>query len=107
MPVSFPTALSAAVVMSDKEAQKRGLKPLGIYRGFEVAGCHLTRWGSAPCSPCRGFLKKHNLKIEDIGIWELNEAFAVQGHLLPRQARHSMGAPQRRRRRDLIGILTA
>ncbi|MBS0243088.1 MAG: acetyl-CoA C-acyltransferase [Proteobacteria bacterium] len=69
---------SAAVVMSDKEAQKRGLKPLGIYRGFEVAGCEPDEMGIGPVFAVPRLLKKHNLKVEDIGIWELNEAFAVQ-----------------------------
>lgn len=69
---------SACLVMSDKEAQKRGLTPLGIYRGFEVAGCHPDEMGIGPVFAVPKLLKKHNLKIEDIGIWELNEAFAVQ-----------------------------
>jgi acetyl-CoA C-acetyltransferase len=71
-------ASSACVVMSDKEAQKRGLKPLGIYRGFEVAGCHPDEMGIGPVFAVPKLLKKHNLKVEEIGIWELNEAFAVQ-----------------------------
>ncbi len=69
---------SATVVMSDKEAQKRGLSPLGIYRGFEVAGCEPDEMGIGPIYAVPKLLKKHNLKVEDIGIWELNEAFAVQ-----------------------------
>ena len=69
---------SACLVMSDTEAQKRGLTPLGIYRGFEVAGCHPDEMGIGPIFAVPKLLKKHNLKIEDIGIWELNEAFAVQ-----------------------------
>ena len=69
---------SATVVMSDKEAQKRGLAPLGIYRGFEVAGCEPDEMGIGPIYAVPKLLKKHGLKVEDIGIWELNEAFAVQ-----------------------------
>jgi acetyl-CoA C-acetyltransferase len=69
---------SAAVLMSDKEAQKRGLKPLGIYRGFEVVGCEPDEMGIGPVFAVPKLLKKHGLKVEDIGIWELNEAFAVQ-----------------------------
>jgi acetyl-CoA C-acetyltransferase len=69
---------SATVVMSDKEAQKRGLKPLGIYRGFEVVGCEPDEMGIGPVFAVPKLLKKHGLKVEDIGIWELNEAFAVQ-----------------------------
>ena len=69
---------SATVVMSDKEAQKRGLKPLGIYRGFEVVGCEPDEMGIGPVFAVPKLLKKAGLKGEDIGIWELNEAFAVQ-----------------------------
>jgi acetyl-CoA C-acetyltransferase len=69
---------SATVVMSDKEAQKRGLKPLGIYRGFEVVGCEPDEMGIGPVFAVPKLLKKHGLKVEDIGLWELNEAFAVQ-----------------------------
>ncbi|MEZ5854221.1 MAG: acetyl-CoA C-acyltransferase [Hyphomicrobiaceae bacterium] len=69
---------SACVLMSDKEAQKRGLTPMGIYRGFEVAGCEPDEMGIGPIYAVPKLLKKHGLKVEDIGIWELNEAFAVQ-----------------------------
>jgi acetyl-CoA C-acetyltransferase len=69
---------SATVVMNDKEARKRGLKPLGVYRGFEVVGCEPDEMGIGPVFAVPKLLKKHGLKIEDIGIWELNEAFAVQ-----------------------------
>ena len=69
---------SATVVMSDREAQKRGLAPLGIYRGFEVAGCNPDEMGIGPIYAVPKLLKKHGLKVEDIGILELNEAFAVQ-----------------------------
>lgn len=69
---------SVSVLMSDKQAQARGLKPLGIYRGFEVAGCEPDEMGIGPVFAVPKLLKKHGLKVEDIGIWELNEAFAVQ-----------------------------
>jgi acetyl-CoA C-acetyltransferase len=69
---------SATVVMSDRQAQKRGLTPLGIYRGFEVTGCEPDEMGIGPVFAVPKLLKKHGLKVEDIGIWELNEAFAVQ-----------------------------
>ncbi|HVY41602.1 MAG TPA: acetyl-CoA C-acyltransferase [Hyphomicrobiaceae bacterium] len=69
---------SACVVMSDKEAQRRGLKPLGIYRGFEVSGCEPDEMGIGPVFAVPKLLKKHKLGIQDIGLWELNEAFAVQ-----------------------------
>ncbi|MFM9939249.1 MAG: acetyl-CoA C-acyltransferase [Hyphomicrobiaceae bacterium] len=69
---------SAAVVMSDKQAQQRGLTPLGIYKGFEVAGCEPDEMGIGPIYAVPKLLKKHGLKVDDIGLWELNEAFAVQ-----------------------------
>lgn len=69
---------SAAVVMSDKLAAKKGLKPLGIFRGFVAAGCEPDEMGIGPVFAIPRLLKRHGLKIEDIDIWELNEAFAVQ-----------------------------
>lgn len=69
---------SAQVVMSDKLAAKKGLKPLGIFRGFVAAGCEPDEMGIGPVFAIPRLLKRHNLKIEDIDMWELNEAFAVQ-----------------------------
>jgi len=69
---------SAAVVMSDKMAAKKGLKPLGIFRGFVAAGCEPDEMGIGPVFAIPRLLKRHGLKIEDIDMWELNEAFAVQ-----------------------------
>jgi len=69
---------SASVVMSDKEAAKRGLKPLGIFRGFVAHGCEPDEMGIGPVFAVPRLLKRHGLKIEDIDLWELNEAFAVQ-----------------------------
>lgn len=69
---------SATVIMSDKEAAKRGLKPLGIFRGFVSAGCEPDEMGIGPVFAIPRLLKRHGLKIEDIDLWELNEAFAVQ-----------------------------
>jgi len=69
---------SAAVVMSDKLASQRGLKPLGIFRGFVVAGCEPDEMGVGPVFAVPRLLKRHGLKIDDIDLWELNEAFAVQ-----------------------------
>ena len=69
---------SAAIVMSDKAAQSRGLTPLGVYRGFAVAGCEPDEMGIGPIYAVPMLLKKAGLKVDDIGIWELNEAFAVQ-----------------------------
>ncbi|MBM3568026.1 MAG: acetyl-CoA C-acyltransferase [Alphaproteobacteria bacterium] len=69
---------SACVVMERKAAEKRGLKPLGTFRGFAVAGCEPDEMGIGPVYAVPKLLKKHNLKMSDIDIWELNEAFAVQ-----------------------------
>jgi acetyl-CoA acetyltransferase family protein len=69
---------SAAVVMSDKMAAKKGLKPLGIFRGFVSAGCEPDEMGIGPVFAIPRLLQRHGLKIDDIDIWELNEAFAVQ-----------------------------
>ena len=57
---------------------KRGLKPLGAYRGMAVAGCDPDEMGIGPVFAVPKLLKAHGLKIDDIGLWELNEAFAVQ-----------------------------
>jgi acetyl-CoA C-acetyltransferase len=70
---------AAAVVVMDAElARERGLTPLGIYRGYVVAGCEPGEMGIAPIYAVPKLLKQHNLNIDDIGLWELNEAFAVQ-----------------------------
>ena len=69
---------SAAVVMEAKEAEKRGLAPLGIYRGMAVAGTNPDEMGIGPVFAVPKLLEKFNLKMDDIGLWELNEAFAVQ-----------------------------
>ena len=69
---------AALVLMEAKEAEKRNLKPLGAYRGMMVAGCGPEEMGIGPVFAVPKLLKAHGLKIEDIGIWELNEAFASQ-----------------------------
>lgn len=69
---------AALVLMEAKEAEKRGLKPLGAYRGMMVAGCDPDEMGIGPVFAIPKLLQKHGLKIDDIGIWELNEAFASQ-----------------------------
>jgi len=69
---------SAAVMMNGKEAEKRGLTPLGIFRGFNVAGCEPDEMGIGPVFAVPRLLERHGLKVDDIGLWELNEAFAVQ-----------------------------
>ncbi len=74
----FSDGASAAVVMSDKEAAKRGLKPLGVFRGFAVAGCEPNEMGIGPVFAVPKLLEMAGKKIADIDLWELNEAFAVQ-----------------------------
>jgi acetyl-CoA C-acetyltransferase len=69
---------SACVVMDAKLAEKRGLQPLGIYRGMVVAGCEPDEMGIGPVFAVPKLLERHGLKMDDIGLWELNEAFAVQ-----------------------------
>jgi acetyl-CoA C-acetyltransferase len=69
---------SAAVLMEESEAARRGLQPLGIYRGIAVAGCGPDEMGIGPVFAVPKLLKQHGLKIDDIDLWELNEAFACQ-----------------------------
>ena len=69
---------SACVVMDSKLAEKRGISPLGIYRGLAVIGCEPDEMGIGPVFAVPELLKRNGLKIDDIGLWELNEAFAVQ-----------------------------
>jgi acetyl-CoA C-acetyltransferase len=69
---------AAVVLIESKEAERRGLKPLGAYRGMAVAGCEPDEMGIGPVFAVPKLLKQHGLKIEDIDLWELNEAFACQ-----------------------------
>ncbi|GAB5464475.1 acetyl-CoA C-acyltransferase [Hoeflea alexandrii] len=69
---------SACVVMNAKLAEKRGMQPLGALRGFAVAGTEPDEMGIGPVFAIPRLLERNGLKIDDIGIWELNEAFAVQ-----------------------------
>ena len=69
---------SASVVMEAKEAEKRGIEPLGIYRGMAVAGLEPDEMGIGPIYAVPKLLERNGLKMDDIGLWELNEAFAVQ-----------------------------
>ena len=74
----FSDGASAAVVMSSRLAEQRGLQPLGIFRGFAVAGCEPDEMGIGPVFAVPKLLKRAGLTVDDIGLWELNEAFAVQ-----------------------------
>jgi acetyl-CoA C-acetyltransferase len=69
---------SACVVMEAKLAEKKGLSPLGIYRGMAIAGCEPDEMGIGPIYAVPKLLQRFGLKMDDIGLWELNEAFAVQ-----------------------------
>jgi acetyl-CoA C-acetyltransferase len=69
---------AACVLMSSKLAEQRGLKPLGAYRGMVVAGCDPDEMGIGPVFAIPKLLKRFDLRMDDIGLWELNEAFAVQ-----------------------------
>ena len=69
---------SAVVLMEAREAERRGLKPLGVYRGMQVAGCEPDEMGIGPVFAVPKLLKQHGLTVDDIDLWELNEAFAVQ-----------------------------
>jgi acetyl-CoA C-acetyltransferase len=74
----FSDGSSACVVMDAKLAEKRGIKPLGLFRGFAVAGCEPDEMGIGPVFAVPRLLKRAGLKVDDIDLWELNEAFAVQ-----------------------------
>lgn len=69
---------SATVLMEAGEAARRGLEPLGAYRGISVAGCEPDEMGVGPVLAVPMLLKNHGLTVDDIGLWELNEAFAAQ-----------------------------
>jgi len=74
----FSDGAAAQVVMSDKAAAAKGLKPLGVFRGFAVAGCEPDEMGIGPVFAVPKLLERTGVRMEDIGLWELNEAFAVQ-----------------------------
>ena len=74
----FSDGASVQVVMSDKAAAATGKKPLGVFRGFAIAGCEPDEMGIGPVFAIPKLLKQTGVKMEDIGLWELNEAFAVQ-----------------------------
>ncbi|MGH8210338.1 MAG: acetyl-CoA C-acyltransferase [Steroidobacteraceae bacterium] len=74
----FSDGASACVVMDAKLAERRGIQPLGIFRGFAVAGCEPQEMGIGPVFAVPRLLERAGVKVEDIGLWELNEAFAVQ-----------------------------
>jgi acetyl-CoA C-acetyltransferase len=69
---------AAVVIMEGKEAERRGLEPLGVFKGWAVAGCEPDEMGIGPVFAIPRLLERHGLKIDDIDLWELNEAFASQ-----------------------------
>ena len=74
----FSDGAGAVVVMERSLAEKRGLPVMGVFRGFAVAGCEPDEMGIGPIYAIPKLLKRHGLKVSDIDLWELNEAFAVQ-----------------------------
>lgn len=83
---------SASVLMSASEAKRRGLNPLGFYRGLAVAGCGADEMGIGPVFAIPKLLHRHGLSVKDIGLWEINEAFACQVI----HCRDTLGIPQDR-----------
>ena len=69
---------AAVVMMEAKDAEKQGIEPMGAFKGFAVAGCEPDEMGIGPVFAVPRLLERHGLKVDDIDIWELNEAFASQ-----------------------------
>jgi acetyl-CoA C-acetyltransferase len=69
---------AAVVLMESKDAERRGLEPMGLFKGFAVAGCAPDEMGIGPVFAVPRLLERHGLKVDDIDLWELNEAFASQ-----------------------------
>lgn len=74
----FSDGSSACVVMNAKLAEQRGIEPLGLFRGFAIAGCEPDEMGIGPVYAVPRLLSRAGVKVEDVGLWELNEAFACQ-----------------------------
>ncbi len=83
---------SACVLMEAKEAERRGLQPLGVFRGFAVAGCEPDEMGIGPVFAVTKLLARHGLTVQDIDLWEMNEAFASQALYCQRR----LGIPSER-----------
>jgi acetyl-CoA C-acetyltransferase len=69
---------AAVVIMEGKEAERRGLQPMGVFKGWAVAGCEPDEMGIGPVFAIPRLLERHGLTVDDIDLWELNEAFASQ-----------------------------
>jgi acetyl-CoA C-acetyltransferase len=74
----FSDGAAMTIVMNAQVAERKGLQPLGVFRGFAVAGCEPDEMGIGPAFAIPKLLKRAGLRVDDIGLWELNEAFAVQ-----------------------------
>nr|WP_314860807.1 acetyl-CoA C-acyltransferase [uncultured Undibacterium sp.] len=74
----FSDGAAMTIVMNAQVAERKGLQPLGVFRGFAVAGCEPDEMGIGPVFAIPKLLQRAGLRVEDIGLWELNEAFAVQ-----------------------------
>nr|WP_315486331.1 acetyl-CoA C-acyltransferase [uncultured Undibacterium sp.] len=74
----FSDGAAMTIVMNAQVAERKGLQPLGVFRGFAVVGCEPDEMGIGPVFAIPKLLKRAGLRVEDIGLWELNEAFAVQ-----------------------------
>jgi acetyl-CoA C-acetyltransferase len=83
---------SASVVMDAELARERGIEPLGFYRGMVVVGCEPDEMGIGPVTAIPKLLARHGLTVDDIDLWELNEAFAVQALY----CRETLGIPLER-----------
>ena len=83
---------SACVLMEAKEAERRGLQPLGAFRGFAVAGCEPDEMGIGPVFAVPKLLARHGVTVQDIDLWEMNEAFASQALYCQRR----LGIPSER-----------
>jgi acetyl-CoA C-acetyltransferase len=88
----FSDGASACVLMERSLAERRGMAPLGVFRGFAVAGCEPDEMGIGPVLAVPRLLQRAGLAVEDIGLWELNEAFAVQ----VLHCRDTLGIPDER-----------
>ena len=88
----FSDGASAQLIMSDRAAAARGLKPLGVFRGFAIAGLEPDEMGIGPVYAVPKLLKRAGLKVDDIDLWELNESFAVQ----VLYCRYRLGIPDER-----------
>ena len=91
---------SATLVMSAERAKALGIEPLLVFRGYAIAGCEPDEMGIGPVFAVPKLLKRQGVRMDDIDVWELNEAFRLAGRLLPRSARHPDGPPEPERRLD-------